>query len=304
MKVPCLPIQDAARCSAIAGNAMHFSCILVAELLALVCFSPSKPWIWRERKNEDSQREFGSKEKYKNNALFTPFTPTFGCISLIFFSGKCWIQSQLRHFWFLDVECVTVTFTFCRFRFSVSFPYFCTAIQLFFTFVGSLKSIKKVSCILWLHVLGKRLRQNAGFWLLVWEGWCHWWLPDAVSRFCHVNKWISNLGLIMISCRGKHIVGEPLPWSLSVYVDPRWPGGAPTHPRGKARPKAEAATATKARPHHTAPRTSNVDNYRHQFKLEDFVDHSLVANYMPSTWLITNLTCQTQKIAEQPRIAT
>ena len=39
MGTPVIPLRDPARAAAAAGNAMHFSCICVVELIALTCFA-------------------------------------------------------------------------------------------------------------------------------------------------------------------------------------------------------------------------------------------------------------------------
>ena len=43
MGVPVLAITDNRRASYVAGNCMHFSCVLLIQFLALVCFQPCTP---------------------------------------------------------------------------------------------------------------------------------------------------------------------------------------------------------------------------------------------------------------------
>ena len=40
MGVPALPVTDPQRAALLAGNCMHFGCVLLAEFLGLTCFSP------------------------------------------------------------------------------------------------------------------------------------------------------------------------------------------------------------------------------------------------------------------------
>ena len=43
MGTPVLPIRDPSRAVAVSGNSMHFSCVAVAQMISLTCFSP-KDW--------------------------------------------------------------------------------------------------------------------------------------------------------------------------------------------------------------------------------------------------------------------